>query len=168
MVDSRILPEVNVRTARIDDVPRLIALNEFARQLHVDQMPEKFRSGVPESEIAAAFEAGIENAAEFWLVAEIEGEIAGFLNAVFRSREQTWCVAAVEICYLGGIVVAPEFRRRGVARSLVSALQDEANSRSVDEIELDVFRFNEQARAAFVSLGFEPVSERMQLPRGRN
>ncbi len=73
-----------------------------------------------------------------------------------------------ETCYLGGIAVAPEHRRKGIARRLEEALRREAESREVDRIEPDVWLFNDEARAAFESLGFEPIAQRMRLrPEGR-
>lgn len=70
------------------------------------------------------------------------------------------------MCYLAGIAVAPSFRQRGIARALLAALQQEAQARGVNRIELDVWAFNEQARQAFIKLGFERLSEKMTLTAG--
>ena len=62
--------------------------------------------------------------------------------------------------------VAPEHRRMGIARHLIEALQGEARSRGVHQIELDVWQFNESARTAYEHLGFAPIMQRMQLKFG--
>lgn len=153
---------MNVREAKIEDIPGLTALNEIAHRIHIEGMPEKFRDDAPRDEISIFFQEAIERESSCWLVAEGE-EIAGFLNAEFRQQEATWCVVARQVCYLGGIVVDPRFHRQGIGRQLIEALRNEAQARGVDEIELDVFSFNHSAQAAFESLGFEPIMTRMQL-----
>ena len=105
----------------------------------------------------------------YWLVAErVEyGQVVAFLSAEFREREETWCTVARRICYLAGIVVAPAFRKQGIARALLGELQREAAPRGAASIELDVWAFNEQARPVFASLGFRGVMERMTLAANR-
>jgi ribosomal protein S18 acetylase RimI-like enzyme len=60
-------------------------------------------------------------------------------------------------------VVAPQFRRKGIARALLDELKREAKARSVNSVELDVWAFNEQAKRAFATLGFRGIRERMTL-----
>jgi ribosomal protein S18 acetylase RimI-like enzyme len=71
---------------------------------------------------------------------------------------------AHRVCYLAGIFVAPAYRRQGLARALLAELKRAAAARGVKSIELDVWAFNEQARQAFVRLGFCGVMERMTSP----
>ncbi|MBM3315817.1 GNAT family N-acetyltransferase, partial [candidate division WOR-3 bacterium] len=59
-----------------------------------------------------------------------------------------------------GIVVRPECRRAGVAAALMSALQEWAQDRDAQEIQLNVYEFNRPAAAFFASTGFAPLSRR--------
>jgi [ribosomal protein S18]-alanine N-acetyltransferase len=58
------------------------------------------------------------------------------------------------------IAVAPAARRRGLARSLVVALLDEARARAAEEVFLEVRADNPNARALYDSLGFEQIAVR--------
>jgi len=157
---------MKIRRAKSADVPRLVVLNRALQDAHAEALPKKFRRDVPEEVVARAFVAMMEAASSHWLVAEVDEKIAGFLSGEFREREESWCVKAHRVCYLAAIVVAPEFRRRGIARALLEELKREVAARGVDFIELDVWAFNEEAWRAFAKLGFERVMERMMLAAG--
>ena len=91
-----------------------------------------------DSEVAGTFRALMEVPESLWLVAE-DQQVVAVLNAEFRRREETWCLKAHRVCYLGGIVVASAFRRGGVARALLTTLKQKAAARGVSQIELDVW-----------------------------
>jgi len=153
---------MKIRQATVSDVPALVALNRVAQDLHADAFPERFRRDAPEQVVADAFAAMIGASSSYWLVAEEEQPVA-FLSAEFREREESWCLVSHRVCYLAGIVVAPGYRRRGIARTLPAGLKREADARNVTRIELDVWAFNDEAKEVFVKLGFHRLMERMAL-----
>lgn len=155
---------MNVREAKIEDIPRLIALNEIVHRIHVEAMPEKFRGDASDEEMINVFRDRIEQENSYFAVAENEA-VFGFLDAEFRQIEESWCLKPRQVCYLRGIVVESESRQQGVGRRLFESLKNEAELRGITEIELDVFAFNNDAKAAFESFGFEPVAHRMRLGR---
>jgi len=157
---------MKIRQATISDVPVLVSLNRPVQDMHADAFPERFRRDAPGEVVARAFGAMIEAPSSYWIVAEEEEPIA-FLSAEFRERDESWCLISHRVCYLAAIVVAPGFRRRGIARALLAALQQEADARSVNWIELDVWAFNKQARQVFINLGFQGRMERMTLSAGK-
>jgi ribosomal protein S18 acetylase RimI-like enzyme len=55
-------------------------------------------------------------------------------------------------------------RRRGYARAALELGQAEAKALGATAIGLNVFAFNEGARALYASLGYEPTSMHMRLP----
>ena len=80
-------------------------------------------------------------------VAEAAGTVAGFLVARRVADGES------EILNLA---VAPEFRRRGVARRLVSDLTD----RHGGEVFLEVRESNREARVFYEAMGFEEAGRR--------
>lgn len=154
---------MKIRPAKVSDVPQLVALNRLAQDLHASAFPERFRRDAPEQIVAAAFTAMLEASSSYWLVAEEEEQLIALLSAEFREREESWCLVAHRVCYLAGIVVAPGFRQRGIARALVAELRREAAARGVTSTDLDVWAFNEEAQQAFAKLGFRTVMQRMTL-----
>lgn len=153
---------MKIRTATVSDVPGLVALNQSVQDMHAKAFPERFRRDTPKEIVEQAFGAMIQAPSSYWLVA-VEDQPIAFLNSEFREREESWCLVPHRLCYLAGIVVAPQFRRRGIARALLDELNKEAVARGVTSIELDVWTFNEQAKLAFTSLGFRSVMEKMTL-----
>ena len=154
---------MRIRPATLSDIPALVALNQIVHGMHAAAVPSTFRPDPPNPVVADAFKAAMEAPSAYWRLAE-EGEPVAFLSADFRQRAETWYMLAHGVCYIGGIVVAPRFRRKGIARALLAELKREAVSRGVDRIELDVWAFNAGARQAFARLGFQSVMERMGLP----
>ena len=53
------------------------------------------------------------------------------------------------------VTVAPEFRSRGIARLLVTALEQRAESCAIDTFEVNIYPENRGASALFRSLGFD-------------
>ena len=58
------------------------------------------------------------------------------------------------------LAVSPDARRRGLGRTLVTALLAEAKSRGAREVFLEVRADNPTARALYDSLGFEQIAVR--------
>ena len=154
---------MTIRKATSADVPTLVALSRGIQEMHADAFPGRFRRDAPADVVQHAFSAAIDAPSPYWLLAEEEQHPVGCLKAEFRQRDENWCLVAHQACYLGGIVVLPEFRRRGIARALLVSLKREADARGIASIELDVWAFNGQAREAFVRLGFTRLMERMTL-----
>jgi aminoglycoside 6'-N-acetyltransferase I len=74
------------------------------------------------------------------------------------------------VAFLEGIYVVPEFRRHGVARSLVAAVVNWATGEQCRELASDSLLPNTEAHAANRSLGFDETERvvyfRMALPDG--
>ena len=58
---------------------------------------------------------------------------------------------------MDGIFVAAEARGKGVGTTLLSAIKDEARSRGMTEVQLDVIDTNPRAQALYEREGFKPV-----------
>jgi ribosomal protein S18 acetylase RimI-like enzyme len=152
---------MTIRRATTDDLAVLMDLNDHVQSLHAAALPLLFRSSPPAAEVAAAFKRMIEDPMAVWLIAE-EGCACGYLYAQFRNREKNWARPAFGVCNISHVAVHPDFRRRGVARSLVETILAEAQQRGFARIELDVWSSNAEARAAFGQLGFAVFNERME------
>jgi [ribosomal protein S18]-alanine N-acetyltransferase len=58
------------------------------------------------------------------------------------------------------LAVSPDFRRRGVARTLLRAGLTFFRKRRVEEVFLEVRESNQSAQALYLSAGFRPVGQR--------
>jgi ribosomal protein S18 acetylase RimI-like enzyme len=107
---------------------------------------------VPIQTDAAAIEAMVRN----WdldldasRVAFLGSEPAGFAFLGIRGRRG----------WIGGTGVVPPARRRGVGDAVMRAVLDEARSRGIEEVSLEVLVQNEPALRLYERLGFERVRE---------
>ena len=106
---------------------------------------EAIQTASPE---AARWPAGDYLAHEF-TIAIYDGAVAGFL--VWRSVDDGECEVL-------NLAIAPEFRRRGLARELLKPLLNLRNTR----VFLEVRESNRGARMFYKSMGFQEVSIRQK------
>ena len=97
-----------------------------------------------------SFREALDSPHSFGLVAECRGEIAGYLigRAILGSGE------------ILNLAVAPEWRRRRVARQLLDSGLEELAARGVEEVFLEVRESNLGAQALYLGAGFRPVGQR--------
>ena len=82
-------------------------------------------------------------------VALLDGERVGFANLARRGAE----------AWIGGVGVVAAARRQGVAEALMRALHDEARSRDVTTVWLEVMEQNEAAYRLYEKLGYDVVRD---------
>ena len=93
--------------------------------------------------------------AEVAFVAEAADGLAGFALARRKGRR---------LGYLSDLYVAPEARRRGVARALVREVAAVLRGEGLDVLDLEVQASNAVARAAYSSWGFKETTVRLAAP----
>ena len=118
-----------------EDLPTLAALEEAC-------------FSTPWSRDALAAELGKKEA--IFLVARLDGEIAGYAGMNFVLDEG----------YLDNVAVFPAFRRRGVARALISRLISQSRALGLAFLTLEVRPSNAGAIALYQSLGFREAGRR--------
>ena len=102
----------------------------------------------PWSEKSIASEAV--NPLSYWLVAEIDGAIAGYVGS------QT----VLDAADMMNLAVSADYRRRGIGQALVNALTDYLRQNGVIALLLEVRASNAQAIELYQKMGFEQVGRR--------
>ena len=136
--------EIRIRAARMEDCENLAVFNA-AMAVETENKtldPAVLRAGV--ARILA------EPARGFYLVAEIDGAVAGCLMVTFEWsdwRNGDWW-------WLQSVYVMPEYRRHGVFRALYAEVERRAIERNdVVGVRLYVERDNARAQRTYASLG---------------
>ena len=114
---------------------------------------EKICFSDPWSENSVASE--LKNKLALWLVAEEEGKVAGYIGS------QT-CTDESDVM---NVAVHPDFRRRGIAETLVNALVDELKAIESRCLTLEVRASNVPAISLYEKLGFAEVGRRKNYYR---
>ena len=129
----------------------IVKMNES----HVSQVAEleKICFSDPWSENSVASE--LNNKLAFWLVAEEEGRLAGYVGS------QTVCNETDMM----NVAVHPDFRRRGIAEALVNGLVEKLKSKGSHCLTLEVRASNAPAIALYEKLGFSEIGRRKNYYR---
>jgi len=93
------------------------------------------------------------------LIAESEGEIAGF--AMVREKHSPPGVTVRKPVELWRFYVDKPWQGRGLARALMTAVEDSARARGGRELWLGVWERNERAQAFYRKCGFEKVGQQI-------
>ena len=120
------------------------------KQIHVAQVAEleKLCFADPWSEKSIASELG--NIWSYWVVA-LDGErVVGYIGSQSSADESD----------VMNVAVHPDYRRRGIAESLIEVLIRELKNRGSHALMLEVRDSNEPAIALYEKLGFQQVGMR--------
>ena len=90
------------------------------------------------------------NPLSYWLVAEVDGQVAGYVGSQ----------SVLDAADMMNIAVSPEYRRRGVAKALVNELTAYLSKNNVIALLLEVRVSNEPAIALYEKMGFQQVGRR--------
>ncbi len=104
----------------------------------------------PWSEQLFRGEFDVDPTTRHWIVAELDGRLVGFGGMMFVGDD----------AHLMNLGVDPTHQRRGIARSLVSALFLQAVGRRATGITLEVRVGNTAARSLYAAFGLAPVGTR--------
>jgi GNAT superfamily N-acetyltransferase len=168
LTEIEVGPNVNcmpaVRRASEFDVDTLVPLKASLHALHVARRPDIFKTMTDDEVAAWLRERFADETTHVWM-AEEEGTPVGYLLAVHRHREETSFSLARQWCEIDEVSVEANHRQSGIARALLERAIAHAQDSGLETIELTAWAFNEPARAAFQTMGFEPVLLRYERAR---
>ena len=149
---------MNIRGMQTRDYEAYCALMDELHCLHRAARPDIY-APAPALPDEAAFAEMLNDG--ICLVCEDEGGVLGM--AVMRLR--TYAMPAVKthtVGWIEDICVKREARGRGAGRLLYEALMREARKANLERVELNVWAFNEKARAFYEHMGMGERSRVME------
>jgi len=110
----------------------------------------------PEAEHRAEVESSLAESDRYasFLCEDEAGVAAGFAEASIRRDYVNGCETS-PVAFLEGIYVLPAYRRRGVARALITAVERWATSQGCQELASDTATDNLRSQSLHMALGFE-------------
>jgi GNAT superfamily N-acetyltransferase len=96
----------------------------------------------------------------FLFIASVGPEPVGYAHAEVLRRAETPFRRAYDEVHLHAISVRPAWHRRGVGHALIEAVRQAGRSRGI-ALTLDMWSFNDAARAFVRRQGYAPYMERM-------
>ena len=124
-------------------------------QTHVAQIAEleKLCFSEPWSEKSVASE--LDNSLAFWLVAEDEGRVAGYIGSQTVMDETD----------MMNVAVHPDYRKQGIATALIVGLVEELRKMGSHSLTLEVRASNDNAIRVYQRLDFQQVGCRKNYYR---
>lgn len=145
----------HIRLATFGDEWALADLNAFVQNLHVENNPTRFRPAALDV-VAAWFQGLVGDPTVHIWIAEEDGKPVGYASMIVHNREQNPFCHARRFVEIDQISVHPDYRRRGIGRSLLQHIIRSAHAEGIRDVELSSWSFNAGAQEVFRSLGFEP------------
>lgn len=102
----------------------------------------------------------LDNDRAFYIVAEIEGRVAGYAGL--------WAI--LDEGHITNVAVSPEFRRKGIGRAIVGTLIEVSEENGLNSFTLEVRESNLPAQGLYAEFGFESAGVRKgyYLDNGEN
>jgi diamine N-acetyltransferase len=150
-----------VRKASQQDRDLLASLNADVQAVHAAAMPRRFKPPGPDTFPPGAVAALLARPENLIFIAEIDSIAAGYAYAEIVRRPETAIHYADDMVYLHHLSVRPAHRRHGVGSALIDAVRAAATGSGIALIALDVWTFNNEARAFFRRHGFAAYNERL-------
>jgi GNAT superfamily N-acetyltransferase len=152
--------EIAIRRAVIEDLPAVIAMLREVDDLHREALPWLFRR-VDHAALGGFLEDYITKQDRTMLLATSPEGPLGVLYIFIRQPARAPIVQPAVVAEIDALVVSPSARRQGVGSRLVRAALQWGADRGATRTELNVYEFNEAARAFWASVGFETLSRRL-------
>lgn len=151
-----------VRFARNEDLERVNELRKQVNDVHVEGRPDIFKPGFNEelqNHIYEIWEAEDKDI----IVAEREGIVCGFACVQLVDRPENPFMNARKFYAVDEFGVDEAFRRQGVATELMAFIKADAQKKGFAKLELNMWEFNEDARAFYEEVGFQTYRRYMEL-----
>jgi ribosomal protein S18 acetylase RimI-like enzyme len=148
--------DVLIRSATRDDLSQLTELSVGIQRLHARGRPDLFQKPDP-SALRTFLQPRVDDESVL-LVAELEGNVVGYLlaEAVIRAASPFRCASSS--LYIHHIAVAPVSQRNGVGAQLLRQAVSIAREQDASMVRLDSWAFNGDAHEFFKAEGFTPVN----------
>ena len=117
---------------------------------HVPHIAELEKICFHDPWIESSIRSELTNPLSLWLVALAEGEVAGYVGSQTVLDESD----------VMNVAVAPQYRRKGLARTLFLTLEGLLKEKKVHSLTLEVRASNEAAQALYEGLGYVQVGRR--------
>jgi len=155
--------KVDVRAGTAKDVPDVLPLIERTANFHAQLDPDRFRlkPGVTDSYRRWLTGRLLDNPANLFLVARLDGRAVGFVLGAMQEDARIYAVGPIG--FIHDLWVDEEQRKQGIGRDLVQAAIDHFRQHGAEQVRLDSAVANERAQRLFRGLGFRVSTVEMLL-----
>lgn len=158
---------MEIRYLKDSDRNGLCKLSHQINKEHFENEPTYFCSPGKAGEDWEFWKNSHDKEGGFILVAIANREVVGFVAAELSDMPNLPFLNSVKRCRIATIVVSKEHHRKGIGTALFERVFKIAQDNGVDDLNLEVFTFNNTAIAFYEKLGFRNSSNRMSKSVGK-
>jgi len=152
---------MKIRSAEKRDYHRINELYEQVDRLHREVHPDRFQKPAVLGRPDEFLNALVENESSYLIVAEEREEIIGFAEAYIVSAPNFPVLKQRSWLLIDSIAVDEGHRGMGTGQKLFDYLGAKAKERGVEEVELNVYAFNDSAIKFYEKNGFKELCKTM-------
>lgn len=153
--------KLTVRYAAQNELHRVNELRETVSELHANGRSDIFRHGFCDELQQYVYEAFNADDTDI-IVALTDDTVCGFAVVRYVNKAESPYMCARHFYHIEELGVDADYRRQGVATSLINFCRKEAKRMKFDRMELDVWEFNEGALKFYEAVGFKTYRRYME------
>lgn len=152
---------MKIRDARAEDCEQVLKLLSELQNLHALCRPDIFKEGqtVMDKE---EFQQMTEDPNRYMLVAEKDGIIFGMIEMEIKEIVNPILMKR-KVGLINSFIVKESMRNQGIGQQLFDEVIKTAGERNLDSLQLNVWRFNEEAIHFYEKNGMKPLLTTMEL-----
>lgn len=145
---------MEIRLAEYTELDEINILRKQVNDLHTKGKPEFFKEGF--SKELQDFLVDIWNNEKCKIVVAVDSSrILGYSIFSVAHKKETLFMRKRDYLDIDAICVDKEYRRQGIASSIMKYIENYANGIGIERIELNMWEFNEEALSFYEKSGFK-------------
>ena len=140
-----------IRKAKISDFQGIHNLIMQVHKLHVNERNDIYKDVDPMD--FEEFRTELSNSNNIYLIAELENEIVGICFSQIKEISNNKIMKNRKILHIENICVDENHQKKGIGKKLYKQIVQLAKEKNIDNIELMVWGFNENAIKFYKNLG---------------
>lgn len=154
---------MEIRLATVKDAEAISALNVDVQKIHADALPHIFKYPSSASFSASFIAERLADPDNYFFIGHLNNENIGYVYAQIVRRPENAFRYPMKYILIDQISIKPVYQGKGYGERLIQEVRTLAKDNGIDTIALNVWSFNEKARAFFARQGFATFNERMWL-----
>ena len=146
-MDERII----IRKAKLGDFQGIHKLIMQVHKLHVNERNDIYKDVDPMN--ADEFRTELSNSNNIYILAELENDIVGICFSQIKEISNNKIMKNRKILHIENICVDENYQKNGIGKKLYEKIVELAKEKNIDNIELMVWGFNENAIKFYENLG---------------
>ena len=143
--------KIIIRKAKLNDFQGVHKLIMQVHKLHVSKRDDIYRDVDPMN--FEEFKTELSNSNNIYLIAELENKIVGICFSQIKEILNNKIMKDRRLLHIEDICVDENYQKKGIGKKLYNQIVQLAKEKNIDNIELMVWGFNENAIKFYKNLG---------------